>query len=68
KAYGVSGDPSWVLRAGAATEPLAALGTAVGLEELIREVGEAVAARLPGHTPEACVPEARTPEARTAPA
>ncbi|MFE9251712.1 type I-E CRISPR-associated protein Cas7/Cse4/CasC [Streptomyces sp. NPDC007088] len=68
KAYGVSGDPSWVLRAGAATEPLAALGTAVGLEELVREVGEAVAARLPGSTPEADVPEARTPEARTAPA
>ncbi|WP_435193190.1 type I-E CRISPR-associated protein Cas7/Cse4/CasC [Streptomyces sp. NRRL F-5630] len=68
KAYGVSGDPSWVLRAGTATEPLAALGTAVGLEELVREVGEAVAARLPARTPEAGVPEARMPEARTAPA
>ncbi|MDT0409408.1 MULTISPECIES: type I-E CRISPR-associated protein Cas7/Cse4/CasC [Streptomyces] len=68
KAYGVSGDPSWVLRAGTSTEPLAALGTAVGLEELVHEVGEAVAARLPGRTPENGVPEARTPEARTAPA
>ncbi|MYW11308.1 type I-E CRISPR-associated protein Cas7/Cse4/CasC [Streptomyces sp. SID2563] len=68
KAYGVSGDPSWVLRAGTATESLAALGTAVGLEELVHEVGEAVAARLPGRTSENGVPEARTPEARTAPA
>ncbi|MGW2281886.1 type I-E CRISPR-associated protein Cas7/Cse4/CasC [Streptomyces sp. NPDC001770] len=78
KAYGVSGDPSWVLRAGTVTEPLAALGTTVGLEELVHEVGESVTARLSGRNPEARsatagasgsgTPEARMPEARTAPA
>lgn len=46
KAYDVSGDPSWVLRVGAATEPLAALGTDVTLDGLLDAVGKAVADRL----------------------
>ncbi|MDT0439325.1 MULTISPECIES: type I-E CRISPR-associated protein Cas7/Cse4/CasC [Streptomyces] len=45
KAYEVTDDPSWVLRAGAATEPLAALGTAVTIGGLLDEVSDAVAAR-----------------------
>ena len=45
-AYGGKDDPSWVLRVGTATEPLAALGTEVTLDELIDRVGTAVAERL----------------------
>lgn len=45
KAYGVSDDPSWVLRVGAATEPLAAVGTDVTLDGLLDAVGKAVADR-----------------------
>ncbi|GAA3733847.1 type I-E CRISPR-associated protein Cas7/Cse4/CasC [Streptomyces tremellae] len=46
KAYDVTGDPSWVLRVGAATEPLTALGTEVSLSGLLDAVGMAVAGRL----------------------
>ncbi|MCL7381287.1 type I-E CRISPR-associated protein Cas7/Cse4/CasC [Streptomyces sp. 35G-GA-8] len=52
KAYEVTGDPSWVLRAGAATEPLAALGTEVTMGGLLDAVGTAVAARLTGTEPQ----------------
>ncbi|EGX58183.1 CRISPR-associated protein, Cse4 family [Streptomyces zinciresistens K42] len=48
KAYEVTGDPTWVLRVGAATEPLAALGTAVTIGGLLDEVTDAVAARSAG--------------------
>jgi CRISPR system Cascade subunit CasC len=46
KAYGVTGDPSWVLRVGAATEPLEALGAPLPLTALLDAVDGAVAARL----------------------
>lgn len=48
KAYEVTGDPSWVLRVGTATEPLAALGTGVTIGGLLDAVGSAVAERLAG--------------------
>jgi CRISPR system Cascade subunit CasC len=53
KAYDVTGDPSWVLRVGAATEPLAALGTEVTLGGLLDAVGHAVAERLEVRAPSA---------------
>ncbi|MFF6955587.1 type I-E CRISPR-associated protein Cas7/Cse4/CasC [Streptomyces sp. NPDC008317] len=46
KAYEVTEDPTWVLRVGAATEPLAALGTGVTIGGLLDEVTDAVAGRL----------------------
>ncbi|WP_250298966.1 type I-E CRISPR-associated protein Cas7/Cse4/CasC [Streptomyces sp. A 4/2] len=51
KAYEVTGNPRWVLRAGAATEPLAALGIAVTLSGLLDGVSDAVAERLAAHEP-----------------
>ncbi|MEV7287043.1 type I-E CRISPR-associated protein Cas7/Cse4/CasC [Streptomyces sp. NPDC093252] len=52
KAYEVTGDPSWVLRAGTATEPLLALGTEVTIGGLLDAVGDAVTARLTDRTPQ----------------
>ncbi|MFE7670700.1 type I-E CRISPR-associated protein Cas7/Cse4/CasC [Streptomyces albidoflavus] len=51
KSYEVTADPSWVLRAGAATEPLAALGTEVTISGLLDEVGAAVAERVAAGEP-----------------
>ncbi|GAA2433329.1 type I-E CRISPR-associated protein Cas7/Cse4/CasC [Streptomyces macrosporus] len=45
-AYGIDGDPSWVLRVGPATAKLAGLGTEVTLTDLVDAVGAAVAERL----------------------
>jgi CRISPR system Cascade subunit CasC len=47
RAYGIESDsPTWVLRVGAGTEPLADLGTELPLPELIQAVGAHVADRL----------------------
>jgi CRISPR system Cascade subunit CasC len=69
KAYDVSGDPSWVLRVGAATEPLAALGTDVTLDGLLDAVGAAVADRLNAAEQAPSVPaQAAAPEGKGQPA
>ncbi|WP_225844911.1 type I-E CRISPR-associated protein Cas7/Cse4/CasC [Streptomyces sp. HPF1205] len=47
QAYGVAdGESTWIMRVGEDTEPLAALGPSVGLDELVEAVGAAVAGRL----------------------
>ncbi|WP_221354707.1 type I-E CRISPR-associated protein Cas7/Cse4/CasC [Streptomyces beigongshangae] len=47
RAYGEKGAPTWVLRVGSNTTPLAGIGTEAGrLEELVAAVGKAVAERL----------------------
>ncbi|AXI78472.1 type I-E CRISPR-associated protein Cas7/Cse4/CasC [Peterkaempfera bronchialis] len=48
RAYEVTADPAWVLRVGAATERLGALGTEVTLSGLLDSVGDAVTERLNG--------------------
>ncbi|MGW5122356.1 type I-E CRISPR-associated protein Cas7/Cse4/CasC, partial [Streptomyces noursei] len=58
KAYEVTDDKSWVLRAGAATEPLAALGTAVTISSLLDEVSNAVSERLAAQAPQGQDPSA----------
>lgn len=47
-AFGTAPVESWVVRTGAATASLSALGTAASLDEAVREAGRAVAARLGG--------------------
>ncbi|MFJ6729797.1 type I-E CRISPR-associated protein Cas7/Cse4/CasC [Streptomyces sp. NPDC091281] len=66
KAYEVTDDPSWVLRAGTATEPLAALGAEVTIGGLLDRVSDAVAERLGPRVPEARTAEAGTAEAGAA--
>ena len=46
QAYGCGNDRTWVMRYGADTEPLAELGRALPLPELVRAVGDAAVARL----------------------
>jgi len=48
RAYGISGDPRWILRVGAATQSLAPLGTQVTLDELLDTVSDVVGDRLSG--------------------
>ncbi|MEV7424562.1 type I-E CRISPR-associated protein Cas7/Cse4/CasC [Streptomyces sp. NPDC091212] len=60
KAFGLTGNgQSWVLRVGAETEALSALGTELALPELVTAVGDAVVARLePEHAAAASETEA----------
>jgi CRISPR system Cascade subunit CasC len=47
QAYGVAdAGGTWIMRVGEDTEPLAALGASLGLDELVEAVGAAVAGRL----------------------
>ncbi|WP_059010271.1 type I-E CRISPR-associated protein Cas7/Cse4/CasC [Streptomyces specialis] len=48
-AYGVEADATWVLRVGAGTEKLSALGVELSLPDLITAVGKAVTDRQGGH-------------------
>ncbi|MFF2656028.1 type I-E CRISPR-associated protein Cas7/Cse4/CasC [Kitasatospora sp. NPDC058032] len=48
KAFGAVTEDSWVLRVGERTSALAGLGTEVGLDGLVEEVGAAVTKRLAG--------------------
>ncbi|MDA2809189.1 type I-E CRISPR-associated protein Cas7/Cse4/CasC [Nocardiopsis sp. RSe5-2] len=44
--YGAAGAKTWLLRVGEATKPLEALGAALPLDQMVGEVGQAVAARM----------------------
>lgn len=46
KAYGLGSDPTWVFRVGNETDGLAGLGSTLTLENLLKQVGSAVAERL----------------------
>ncbi|WP_017558280.1 type I-E CRISPR-associated protein Cas7/Cse4/CasC [Nocardiopsis baichengensis] len=46
RVYGAAGAKTWLLRVGEATKPLEALGTALPLDQMVDEVGQAVAARM----------------------
>jgi CRISPR system Cascade subunit CasC len=45
-AYGCADDGTWLMRVGTDTEPLAALGTAMPLRDLVQAVGDTVVGRL----------------------